>query len=396
MLTKVDHSVTGIPTPEQIVSSARALAPVLRSRSQAAELARQCPEETIADIRAAGITRIVQPRRFGGYGMDWDVLCEVAMELGAGCGGQAWACTVLSDHPCIAGMFSEQAQGDVWGTDPDVLISTSYGPRGSVERVSGGYKLSGRWMFSSGVVHSRWSIIGGFVDGGNGKKLHHFFLVPAADRKILDDWNVMGMAASGSNSFELKDAFVPEHRALDHRLVQAGDSPGASVNDEPLHRMPIIGYTGTVLVSVPIGIARGMVDDFAVMLREKAGSPPGKPGIEDMQLRLAEADAEVESARLLLLESARVNMAKLRSGQRLTETDGGRTARNSAYAAKLARQAAMRLFEVTGGSALNLGNHFQRSFRDIMGGTAHTTLNWGRCASRFSSDIIGWPAPAPF
>lgn len=396
MLTNIETSAQTIPAAADLIARARALAPVLRSRSAEAEKAGQCPAETIADLRTAGITRIVQPKRYGGYGMDWDVLCEVAMELGAGCGGQAWACTVLSDHPCIAGMFSGQAQDDVWGADPDVLISTSYGPRGTVKRVDGGYVLSGRWMFSSGVVHSSWSIIGGFVDGGGGKKLHHFFLVPAKDRKILDDWNVMGMAASGSNSFELEEVFVPEHRALDHRLVQAGDPPGASVNDEPLHRMPIIGYTGTVLVSVPIGIARGMVDDFAVMLREKAGSPPGKPGIEDMQLRLAEADAEVEAARLLLLESARVNMAKLRSGQRLSEEDGGRTARNSAYAAKLAKQAAMRLFEVSGGSALNLNSSFQRAFRDIMGGTAHTTLNWGRCASRYSSDIMGWPAPAPF
>ncbi|MCC2096180.1 MAG: hypothetical protein KDJ29_04780 [Hyphomicrobiales bacterium] len=395
MLTKTENSAA-IPEPAELIARARALAPLLRDRSQAAEKARQCPADTIADIKAAGITRIVQPRRYGGYGMDWDVLCEVAMELGAGCGGQAWACTVLSDHPCIAGMFSEQAQNDVWGADPDVLISTSYAPRGTVKRVDGGYILSGRWMFSSGVVHTGWSIIGGFVDSGDGRKLHHFFLVPAADRKILDDWNVMGMAASGSNSFELAEAFVPAHRALDHRLVQAGDPPGASVNDEPLHRMPIIGYTGTVLVSVPIGIARGMVDEFAGMLREKAGSPPARPGIEDMQLRLAEADAEVQSARLLLLDSARQNMAKLRNGERLSEEDGGRTARNSAYAAKLAKQAAMRLFEVSGGSALNLNSHFQRAFRDVIGGTAHTTLNWGRCASRYSSDVMGWPAPAPF
>lgn len=385
-----------IPDPATLIARARALAPVLRSRAAEAEQAAQCPDETIADIKAAGITRIVQPRRYGGYGMDWDVLCEVVMELGAGCGGQAWACTVVADHPCIAGMFSKQAQDDIWGDDPDVLISTSYAPRGTVKRVDGGYLANGRWMFSSAIVHTGWTIFGGFVDMGDGEKKHHFFLVPAKDRKIVDDWHVMGMAGSGSNSFDLEDVFIPEHRAIDHGLVQAGDPPGASVNDEPLHRMPIIGYTGTVLVSVPIGIARGMVNDFAKMLREKAGSPPAKPGIEDMQLRLAEADSEVECAKLLLLDSARRNMAKLRSGQRLTEEDGGRTARNSAYAAKLAKQAAMRLFEVTGGSGLSLDSHFQRAFRDVMGGTAHTTLNWARCASRYSSDIMGWPAPAPF
>ena len=152
-----------IPSADTLIDRARALIPVLRGRSPAAEKARQCPVETIADVRAAGLFRIVQPRRYGGYGMDWDVLCKVAMELGQGCGGQAWAAVVLADHPCLAGMFSKEAQDDVWGENPDTLVSTSYGPRGTVKKVDGGYVLNGRWMFSSGVVHSGWTIVGGFV-----------------------------------------------------------------------------------------------------------------------------------------------------------------------------------------------------------------------------------------
>ncbi len=114
-----------IPGPAEMIACARALAPTLRARSQAAEQARQCPPETIADMRKSGIHRIVQPRRIGGYGMDWEVLCEVAMELGQGCGAQGWTATALSDHPCLARMFSEQAQNDIWGEDADVLVSTS-------------------------------------------------------------------------------------------------------------------------------------------------------------------------------------------------------------------------------------------------------------------------------
>ena len=96
-----------VPDAAVLIERARALAPVLRARSADAEPLKQCPRETIDDMMAAGLHRVVQPKRYGGYGMDWDVLCESAMELGQGCGGQAWAVTVLCDHPCIAGMFSK-------------------------------------------------------------------------------------------------------------------------------------------------------------------------------------------------------------------------------------------------------------------------------------------------
>ena len=389
-------SDAGIPYPAEMIARAKALAPVLRCRSEAAERARQCPPETIADIRAAGITRIVQPRRYGGYGMDWEVLCEVAMELAQGCGAQAWTATVLSDHPCLAGMFSEQAQNDIWGVDPDVLVSTSYNPRGTVRRAPGGYVLNGRWMFASGVEYSGWTIVGGFVETDDGKRQHHFFLVPAVDRTIIDNWDVMGMAGTGSMSLDLANVFVPEHRSLDASLVQAGNPPGAQVNAEPLHRMPIIGFTGTVLVSVSIGIAGGMVRDFETMLRQRAGAGPARMGFEDLQNRFAEAGSEVECARLLILDTARRTTEKLRAGDRLNEADGSLTSRNSAYAAKLVKQAAARLFEVMGGSGLLASNHMQRSFRDIYAGTAHGTLNWSRSAVRYSNYIMGWPPNLPF
>ncbi len=388
-------SVVAEPDAETLVARARALIPALRARSAAAEKARQCPRETIDDLRAAGVTRVVQPRRYGGYGMDWDVLCRIAMELGQGCGGQAWAATVLADHPCLAGMFSKQAQDEIWGANPETLVSTSYGPRGIVRRVDGGYALTGRWMFSSGVAHSGWTIVGGFLAGDDGKPRYHFFLVPGSDRSIVDDWDVMGMAASGSYSFDLADAFVPAHRVLDGSLVTAGDPPGASVNPESLHRMPIFGFTGTVLVSVTVGVAIGMVKEFEAMLREGAGAAPGRPGTEDMMARAAEASAEVECARLLVLESARNNMVRLRAGHRLDEGDAALTSRNSAYVAKLVKQAATRLMEACGGSGLATSGYMQRAFRDIFAGTAHTTLNWGRSNARYGHHLAGWPPQSP-
>jgi 3-hydroxy-9,10-secoandrosta-1,3,5(10)-triene-9,17-dione monooxygenase len=293
-------------------------------------------------------------------------------------------------------MFSKQAQDDIWGENPDTLVSTSYGPRGTVKKVEGGYELNGRWMFSSGVIHSGWTIVGGFVGAENDRRQQYFFLVPAKDRKILDDWDVMGMAASGSNSFLLENAFVPEHRALDGALVLANNPPGSKVNDEPLHRMPIFGFTGTVLVSTAVGVAMGMVKEFESILKKNAGPPPGKPGTEEMMVRLAEATSEVECARLLVLDSARRNMARLRAGKILDEGDAGLTSRNSAYVAKLVRQAATRLMEAAGGSGLTASGYMQRAFRDAIGGTAHTTLNWGRSNARYGYHLLGWPPGLPF
>jgi alkylation response protein AidB-like acyl-CoA dehydrogenase len=378
------------PTPEDIVGRAKALAPKLRERSERAEELRRVPDETIADLVESRLPRICQPARYGGYELGWDTLCASSMELAQGCGSQAWVASVYAEHACLAGMFADEAQRDLWGKDPAALISSSYAPQGTVEAVSDGYVLSGRWTFSSGVHHAGWTVLGGLVRHAGVPPEHHFFLVPKSDRRIVDDWRTIGMAGTGSSSFELDKAFVPRHRSLPNRLIAEGRAPGAQVNAAPVFRMPVLGYANTALCAVCVGTAEGLVAAFGDGLRGRYKDPLPH-GAENQLTRLAEAGAEVRAARLLVLAAARGFMAKLAAGETLAESDAATTGRDASFAAVLARRAATRVFEATGGHGLFHGNRLQRGFRDVFAGTAHIALNWDRASASYGRFAAGLP-----
>ena len=378
------------------VARAKALAPKLRERSEQAEQERRVPDETIADLKEAQLARICQPSRYGGFDLGWDVLCESSMELAHGCASQAWVCGVYGEHACLVGHFSDEAQKDVWGKNPAALISSAYFPAGKVERASGGYVLNGQWHFSSGVYHADWTVLGGLVHDKDRPPQMVFFLVPAADRKLVDDWNTIGMAGTGSCSFDLDKVFVPEHRACPASAIADATAPGAKVNPAPVFRLPIIGYAHTQLCSVVVGAAEGLVEDYGAFLRARLKSGAPMPTMESQQTRLAEAAAETRAARLLLLVGAREFMARLEAGHNLTIEDATPIERDGCYAAVLAKRAAVRLFEATGSHTIFAGNRLQHSFRDVIASASHVALNWDKGAIDYGRRVMGLPVQSLF
>ncbi|MPZ56160.1 MAG: hypothetical protein GEU91_06585 [Rhizobiales bacterium] len=376
-------------TRDDIVARAARLVPILRERAAKAESLRRLLDETVADLVAAGLTRTSQPARFGGYELGWDVICEASMTLGRGDASQAWVANVYAEHAFMAALFPDQAQRDVWGTNPEALISASISPVGNrVEVVEGGHVLDGRWPFASGVHHSDWTIVGDLVRTGDTPARHLFFLVPKADREIVDDWYTAGMAGTGSTSVKLARVFVPAHRTLSNDDVAAGAAPGAQVNRNPLYRMPIFGFSNLALASVPVGVAEAMIEEFARFVAHRAARNPATPALEALYARLAESAAEVKAARLLIMNAAKDNMDKLVAGTRLDAADGTRGMQQGAYACVLARRAAGRLFEACGAHGIYLSNVMQRAFRDIYASTVHAGLNWDRAALHYGQMAV--------
>lgn len=384
-----------------MLNQARELAAVFRERAAECERLRRVPDETIEAVRAAGIVRLCQPRRIGGFEEGWDTLCEVSMELGHGDGAQAWVTNIYAEGSYMVALFPEQAQQEVWRADPSALVSSSISPVGNkVERVRDGFLLSGRWPFASGLHHSSWTVVGDLTPSAEdpaAPPAHHFFLIPAADRRVIDDWHTMGMAGTGSASFTLDRAFVPTHRALPHACVVAGEAPGTRINTNPIYRMPMYGFSFLALTSVPVGAVEAMTLEFGKYVGERAGRAKGAAVVPHLQSRLTEASVEARAARLLVLDAARENMAKLRAGDRLTAADAARTSRNGAYAAMLARRAASRMFEASGAHGIYLPGFMERTFRDVHAATVHAGLNWDAATVKYGRIASGLsPEPAPF
>ncbi len=383
---------------DQLIARARALVPKLREYAQRCETQRRLPDEVAADIAASAITRVCQPRRFGGMEQDFETLSELMIELSHGDGSQGWVANVYAEHAYWIALFPEAAQQDVWGANPAAFVSSSISHVGNdVQRTADGCIVSGRWPFVSGVHHSDWTVIGELIPEPGGDARYHFLLVPAADRKVIDDWHTMGMAGTGSMSIALDRAFVPNHRMLANSEVAAGTSPGARIHANPIYRMPVFGFSSLGLASVPVGVAEAMTNDFAEFVAARIARSIKPSTIASLQSRLTEASAEARAARLLVLDAARANMTKLRAGEVLDQGDAARTARNGAYACVLARRAVSRLFEATGGQGIRLGQPMQRAFRDVQAGAAHAALNWDLATTKFGRLMTGQPAePPPF
>src|SRR5262252_2544555 len=197
-----------------LFEQALALVPRLAERSAATNRQRQIPDETIAEFHAAGILRILQPRRFGGLQGRFSLFSRIVEEFTFGCASSAWVYAVLAEHEWIIAQYPEQAQIDVWGENPEAVASSSLAPREAARHVPGGWRLSGRYPFLSGCDYAQWGIIGAFL-GPKGDPRHiAYLLVPLAEVEIVDDWQVLGLLGTGSKSLVLHDVFVPEHRSV--------------------------------------------------------------------------------------------------------------------------------------------------------------------------------------
>jgi alkylation response protein AidB-like acyl-CoA dehydrogenase len=384
--------LTQTPGPDRVLllNAAEKLRPALRDRAAEGERLRRVPDRTIDDLVGSKLLRICQPARFGGAEQTWDALIEMGLALGPGDASQAWVAVVYAAMAQMTALFEDEAQHDVWDKNPDALIAGSLVPCGNrAEKVDGGYRLSGKWQFASGVHHAGWTFVGELADIGEGKREHLYWLVSAADYRIDDDWFTAGLAGTGSAAVVLEDVFVPAHRTLFNRDVAIGQSPGTRVNRAPLYRMPLFGFAQQCLASVPIGAACGMVDDFRNHIRARSAKAPASTaavaaaGMELLRSRLAESAGATRAASLLLAEGARAVARRLDAGAALDESDAANSMLNSGYAVMLAKRAAILMFEASGGQGLFLASPMQRAFRDVHAAANHASLGWDRSALRY-------------
>lgn len=362
----------------ELLERAKALIPALRARERAAIDAGQVPQETITAFEEAGFFRILQPARHGGYEMTPSVYCEVARTLAEGCMSSAWVYAVVAVHNWQMALFADQAAQEVWGRDRSVRISSSYMPVGKVKPAPGGYRLSGRWGFSSGSAHCDWVILGAFVPPGHadGKPEPRNFLLPRADYEVLDNWDVMGLRATGSNDILVRDAFVPEHRTLREIDMFHMKCPGHEHNPGILYRIPFAQIFNRTVSSTSLGALKRALDAFIETTREKRATYTGERLARDTSIQYAVAEVERTLDEQLLVLERDVNEL-LEHAKNDTWTVERRAALGASTTGTVSRCVAAidKLMEFSGAKALFKGNVIQQSFLDIHCARAHVANN---------------------
>ncbi len=379
-------------TREDVLARARALVPVLAGRSAECEALRRAPDATVRDFMEGGLLRVCQPARYGGYELGYDVLCEVIQTLAEGCGSQAWVYMVLADNPLKLSAYDLRAQDDVWGEDDTKKLCVAVSAVGRATEVDGGVVWNGLHGFSSGIDHADWVMCGGYIydaDGRQGRGL--MALMPTSEVRIIDDWHVMGLAGTGSKSFEVKNVFVPMHRTLDKKTNDAGQSSGTLFYTAPMTKLPRGGVSAVSYTAVVVGVAKGFLKNFCEETagrKSRGNSVAVQPGI---QMSVGQAAAEIEAAERMYLGAIRETMETLSRGEDVSPHQHVQGKRNACYAAQLCLNAVQRLYNIAGGRALYNGSVLNRQFRDCFGAAAHHSLVWESAAIEYGKNVLSAP-----
>ncbi len=379
-----------IPGGAQLIARARALVPVLAQRAAQTEHDRVVPKESIAEMQAAGLFRVMQPKRWGGYELGLDVANDIQMTLAEGCMSTAWVYAVLAVEPFLMALFDDRTAQDVWGSDQSVLIcgTSAGGPGNKAIPVEGGFRLTGRWRFASGCDHTDWTFLGGCrVEDAAGGAAEWRVLLPRSDYQIVDTWNVAGLRGTGSRDIVVEDAFIPAHRAIKQSDLFLCTGPGQAVNTAPLYRIPFGQVFAMSVSTLMIGGLQGMLDAYLAYGQKRIARGIG-PTQQDpvAQLLCAETAVAIDECKLAFNR----NIATLTDYAARGETPPLRERMQYkfqvSYAVERASLLAARLFKAAGASGIYVeSSPFGRFLADINVGRQHVNnqyepagRGWGR------------------
>ena len=371
-------------THDAVLARVRALIAGIRDGAAAAEEARTVPRETIDALLAAGISRILIPPRYGGYGLSLDTWFEVVREIGKADASHAWCASLMIHHPHYLSQFPEAAQNAVWAEGIDISIAASIQPIGRVTPAEGGYRISGEFPFASGINHSRWVIVGCMV-GTEAK----FFLIGPKDFKIKETWFTGAMQATGSNTAVCDDVYVPASHSVSLSDVREGKTPGSLLHDNPIYRTPWISYAPLTFTAPMLGAAQGAYELFCDWTKTRRAGRGGFPiaEITSVQVRLARAAADLDAAELLLRRAIDVARAATPPSLALR----ARTMRDCSRAAELCVGVVDTLVAMSGTAVFAASHPIQRAWRDIHFAAAHVALNPEQNFAHFGRTELGLP-----
>lgn len=286
---------------EDLLDRTRKLLPAIAARRDEGDRLRDTPPITVEEYKAAGLTRVYQPRRWGGLEADPRTFYAIQNMLAEVCPSTAWTYGVHAIQPFLLAGMGDRVQEEVWGDDQDTLCASSTAPVGKAEWVEGGYRLSGRWTFSSGSSFTKWALVGARIKDQapptSGPMPLELFLIPSSDYEILDVWDTFGLRATGSNDLVSTDIFVPEHR---HITVTGGltNLTSAQTDLPRLYRLPWLYMFSSTINNLAIGTGRGALAAFIDIARRRISPITGTVMKDDplTALAITRLMTEIETA----------------------------------------------------------------------------------------------------
>jgi len=372
---------------EQIIERIQALAPRIAGRATAAEEARRLPAESVREMLDAGLSRILVPERFGGYGLDFDTWYEAIVAISKADASHGWCASLIVHHAHILAQFPEAAQQAVWANGPDVAIAASFAPRAKAVRTDGGYRVTGdQSTFASCVDNSTWVMVGALLQGEAAPEWM-LMMIPPGQYKVIDAWHTAGMRGTGSNTIVTDDAFVPESHALSLTDLRTGKGQGGKDNSL-IYRTLFFFYAPLTFAAPMLGAAQGAYEHFREWVKTRR-SIDGSLVAEKIstQVRMARVAADLDAAELLLRRTTLAHHGPEAEWPQLLS----RSIRDFARVSEIAVEAIDTLIALCGTAGFASTHPIQRAWRDIHFAATHIALNTEINYVQYGRNALGMP-----
>lgn len=370
---------------------------IATEEAHASEVQGSLTPRLVEGIKQAGLTRMLQPTDLGGSAAHPVEFFEASIRLASKYGSAGWVTGVVAVHNHELAQADPRLQQEVLGTDPDVWTSSSYNPVGRARVVDGGFLLSGHWSFSSGADPSQWAMLGGFVTNDDGQIVEQsprHFMVPRSDYEIIDDsWQVMGLKGTGSKDIVIRDAFVPDYRAIEIAAITDGTGGRTAGRDEPLFSMPRnIVFAGAVTAAT-LGICLGIIEESAARTGDHEGRY-GKASEDPYRLTalgIAMADVQASIRHFLWDIERSYDLAERLRGDEFPYSLRAEIRRNQVRASHRSLDAVDKLFRLSGGRGIRTDLPMERMWRDAHSAVHHAQQVEGTIINAAVRDHFGFP-----
>lgn len=385
---------------DTLLSAVARFAPIVRSHAEEAERQRRLPAPIVTALAEAGVWRMITPQVLGGFEVTPLTFYRVIEAIARLDGSTGWCAFIAGCNPLMGAFLPAPAAAEVFGRDPHVAVAGVVLPYGRAVARDGGYVVSGHWQYGSGSQHCAWTFCMCHVFDGAQQRLSpsgepevRALFVPTAQARILETWDVSGLAGTGSHDVVIDNVFVPEDSSS---AFGPGMLPCNAYYQGPLYRYPLYVIFALPISAVALGIAQGALDaclDLAQTQRS-GGSTSLLAERPLFHLRLAEAAALVRSARAWLHASVQHLWDLTQAGSQVTHADRADILLAAANATRSAAAAVDLLYTAAGASANYRRSPLQRALRDVHAATQHM----GTSPQQFESAgrmLVGLPPLQP-
>ncbi len=334
------------------------------------DLLRRLPDPVAAAFVERDVYRLLLPTDLGGRGVDPLTIFDLVEEVSSYDGSVGWNYAIGSNSGMLAGVLPLPVAQSIFATRHSATAGSGP-PQGRAVAVDGGYRVSGRFAWASGIHQVQWIMGGCFVFDGEERRVGPHggpvvihALAPRADATVIDSWHTGGLRGTGSTEFELDNVFVPDS----HAFMMFGSAPH---HPAPIYRLPT-SFFGFALTAVPLGVARAAVEGLKSLAASKPPTPP-RPGLRDQpsfQYTVGKAEAMVEAARLSVRHAFSLMWEEVQAGQASMESRA-RLRRASIHAVETSIEAVGLCYRAAGGAALFTAQPFERALRDVNAAGGH-------------------------